>query len=261
LTDPLAPPQPFTAPTPIDARFTPVQRRLIALAEVLLCSSVPTQLLIGALLGAAGWAPLTQKAGGEQLSLPFVLTLSLADTLVLIVLMVLLMRAHGESATELWVGRSRVRREVLVGVALVPLVFLMVVVLLNGLRLFAPWLHNVPTNPLEQLAGNTPAEAAMFALVGRRPRGTAARVSAAPVRAASWRRERRRDRLERGVRPRSRDAGLGCRDHDGRARILLGADLPRSSQQRRASRQPRRLQLTGDLQGRADRAIACGGAI
>jgi membrane protease YdiL (CAAX protease family) len=149
----------------MDARFTPMQRRLMAVGEVLLCSSVPTQLLIGALLGAAGWAPLTQKAGGEQLSLPFVLTLSLADTLVLIVLMVLLMRAHGESATELWVGRGRVRREAIVGLMLVPAVFLLVVVLLNGLRLFAPGLHNVPTNPLEQLAGNTPAEAAMFGLV------------------------------------------------------------------------------------------------
>ena len=50
-----------------------------------------------------------------QLSLPFVLTLSLADTLLLIVLMVLLMRAHGESASALWIGERPLTREVLLG--------------------------------------------------------------------------------------------------------------------------------------------------
>jgi membrane protease YdiL (CAAX protease family) len=166
VTEPVATPDTFPQSAPIDARFTPTQRRLIALGEVLLCSSVPTQLLISGLLAAAGWAPLTaSRGGGTQLSLPFVMTLSLADTLLLIVLMVLLMRAHGESASALWVGPGKVRRELLVGVLLIPVVFFMVVVLLNGLRLFAPWLHNVPTNPLEQLAGNTPVEAAMFGLV------------------------------------------------------------------------------------------------
>ena len=165
MTEPVATPEPFSAPTPIDARFTPLQRRLIAVGEILLCSSIPTQLLISTVLGAAGWQPFAQRAGSEQLSLPFVLTLSLADTFVLIVLMVALMRAHGESATELWLGRGRIARETLVGLLLVPVVFLMVIVLLNGLRLFAPWLHNVATNPLEQLASNTPYEAAMFALV------------------------------------------------------------------------------------------------
>jgi membrane protease YdiL (CAAX protease family) len=53
---------------------------------------------------------------------------------------------------------------VLYGVLLIPVVFVMVVVLLNVLRLSAPWLHNVPENPLEQLA-ETPGGAAVFALV------------------------------------------------------------------------------------------------
>jgi membrane protease YdiL (CAAX protease family) len=50
------------------------------------------------------------------------------------------------------------------GLLLVPPIFFAVALLLNVLRLVAPWLHNVPENPLEQLAG-TPGEAAMFALV------------------------------------------------------------------------------------------------
>ena len=139
----------------------PPHRRIVAAVEVLLCSSVPTQTLIGTLLQLAGWSP-TDAAG--RLSLPFVLTLSLADTIVLVALMVALTRAHGESATELWLGHRRVRTEAALGLALLPFVFLGVVVLLNALRLYAPWLHNVPQNPLEQLAG-TAGDAAMFALV------------------------------------------------------------------------------------------------
>jgi membrane protease YdiL (CAAX protease family) len=57
-----------------------------------------------------------------------------------------------------------VAREAVVGLLLVPAVFLLVVVLLNVLRLTAPWLHNVETNPLEQLAA-TPGQAAIFAAV------------------------------------------------------------------------------------------------
>jgi len=163
--NPLASPEPFHAPVRFDERFTRLQRRLLALGEVILCSSVPTQFLIGALLGAAGLAPITDAAGSTELTLPFVLTLSLADTFVVIVLMFVLMRAHGESARDLWIGTVRLRREAIVGLLLVPVVFLMVVVLLNGLRLFAPSLHNVVTNPLERLAGNTPVDAAMFGLV------------------------------------------------------------------------------------------------
>lgn len=143
------------------ARMALAQRRATAVAEILLCSSVPTQMTIGALLGVAGLTPI--EASG-QLSLPFVLILSVADTLLLIGLMVVLTRAHGESVAELWLGGRPVAREALTGAMLIPMVFLIVVVLLNVLRLLAPWLHNVPTNPLEQLAA-TPGQAAVFAVV------------------------------------------------------------------------------------------------
>ena len=150
-------------PLPVDAPvYHGSQRpRLVALAEILLCCGIPTQTLIGTILQLAGWNP--GDAAG-RMSLPFVLTLSLADTVVLISLMVALTRAHGESATELWLGRRSVRREALLGALLIPVVFLGVVILLNILRLTAPWLHNVPENPLERLAG-TASEAAMFAMV------------------------------------------------------------------------------------------------
>ena len=156
MSDPLAPPEAFpppVSPTPL------AHPRLLALGEVLLCSGVPTQLVLGTLLTAAGWSATIS-------SLPYVLTLTLADTVVLIVLMVAFMRAHGESATTLWFGSRPVVREVLLGLSLVPLLLVMVVVLLNGLHLLVPSLHNVATNPLEQLAGTTSAQAAIFGLVG-----------------------------------------------------------------------------------------------
>ncbi len=135
--------------------------KFVAIAEVLLCSSVPTQLLVGALLGLAGWLPV-DDAG--QLSLAFVFLLSVSDTLLLIGLMVALTRAHGDGVAELWLGRRRVLSEALFGAQLIPVVFLAVIVLLNALWVLAPGLHNVPTNPLEQLAG-TPGQAAVFAVV------------------------------------------------------------------------------------------------
>jgi membrane protease YdiL (CAAX protease family) len=148
-------------PSPLDAG-PPGQRRLIALAEIFLCSSLPTQLLLQMLLVQAGWAPTTDSGG---FSLPFVLTMSLADTALLIVLMVVLTRAHGQSVSELWLGRRPVVREVLLGVVLVPAVFLLVVVVLNAVRLAAPSLHNVPRNPLEDLARGGAMNAAAFGLV------------------------------------------------------------------------------------------------
>ena len=164
MTDPFSEAVPATlesAPPPLDAG-TPSQRRLIAIAEILLCSSVPTQVLLQVLLVQAGVAPLTESGG---FSLPFVVMMSLADTVLLILLMVVLTRAHGQSVSELWLGRRPPIREALLGLALVPSVFMLVVVLLSVTRLAAPVLHNVPTNPLEELARGGVANAAAFGLV------------------------------------------------------------------------------------------------
>jgi membrane protease YdiL (CAAX protease family) len=152
-----------------------VRDRLTAIIEILLCSSIPTQLAIGALLRLLGLRS-TDAAG--HLSFVFVLTLSLADTALLIVMMILLMHAHGESARATWWGnadaqraglpaearRAKAGRDALIGLATVPLVFIGVGILLNTIRLFVPSLHNVQTNPLEQFAA-TPGQAALFSLV------------------------------------------------------------------------------------------------
>ena len=134
----------------------------VAVAELLLCSSLPTQLLIAGVLGAVG---LPARAPDGQLALPFVLVLSLADSVLLIGLMVAIARVHGDSAWALWRGPGSLGRELTLGVALVPLVVLMVGVLLGSLQALAPWLHNVPTNPLESLATGGPIQAAMFGVI------------------------------------------------------------------------------------------------
>lgn len=142
---------------------SPAQRKAVAIAELILCSSLPTQLLIQAfLVYVVGLRPLTES---DQFSLSFVVAMSLADTVLLIALMVVLSRAHGDSLSELWLGRRPILKECLVGVAFVPPVFLLVVVILNTVRLFAPVLHNVETNPLEQLASGGALNVAAFGLV------------------------------------------------------------------------------------------------
>src|SRR6478672_10891577 len=119
------------------------RERATAALEILLCSSVPTQLVIGTMLRLAGIAS-TDASG--HLSLTFVLALSLADTAVLIALMIFFMHVHGETARGTWFGASSGLREALIGVATVPIVFVGVGILLNTLRLFVPSLHNVENN-------------------------------------------------------------------------------------------------------------------
>ena len=158
--------------SPGDPEAIALRDRVTAVLEILLCSSIPTQLAIGALLRAVG---IRSSDAAGHLSLTFVVALSLTDTALLIVMMILLMHAHGESARGTWIGppsdvalrrpgsRSPLR-EALVGLGTVPLVFVGVGLLLNTIRLVLPSLHNVETNPLEQLA-STPGQAALFSLV------------------------------------------------------------------------------------------------
>jgi len=146
---------------PLRQPLTAWQQRLLALFEVLLCSSLPTQIVIASILGAIGIAPRV----GDQLSLTFVFILSIADTAALIAIMVALTRAHGDSAWLLWRGRAPLAGEVIVGLMLVPVAVFMVAFLMGMIRTFIPVLHNVPENPLEALATGGPGGAAMFAIV------------------------------------------------------------------------------------------------
>lgn len=133
---------------------------MLALTEVLLCSGVPTQLVIGQLLALGGYAPFAE---GRPQAGPLA-TLAMLDSVLLIGLIVVLLRAHGESVVELLVGRRSVLRESLLGLLLVPALFVGVGLVVLTLRALLPWTHNVPVNPFEELM-RSPGDAALFTMV------------------------------------------------------------------------------------------------
>ena len=138
-----------------------LHRRLTAAGEVVLCSGFPTQLTLVVVLGLLGAGP-TEGAG--DLSLAYVVTLSMVDAAVILALVWMLMRAHGEHPVAVMVGRRPIRSELLLGLALVPAALLVVAAAFAVLSRVAPELRNVPENPLEALI-TTPAGALTFAAV------------------------------------------------------------------------------------------------
>ena len=151
------------APAPGAKPPTPVLTldRVGAAFEVLLCSGYPTQLIISATLFSLGLRP--QTADGH-LSAPFVYALSLADTVLVIGLVVFFFRARGESFRNELFGRRYSPRDVVLGIALIPLSFLLITSVLVVLQLIAPWLRNVPQNPFAGLV-KTRLDVAIFVFV------------------------------------------------------------------------------------------------
>ena len=140
---------------------TPLGDRLVAIAEVTLCSGFPTQLGLIVLFTLVGAAPVT--AAG-QLSLSYIVLLTLADAALVLLLVWLLLRAHAERPVAAFVGTRGFGGEVLLGIGLVPAALLLVAVTFGIMVRVAPWLHNVPENPLEALI-QSPASAVWFGVV------------------------------------------------------------------------------------------------
>jgi membrane protease YdiL (CAAX protease family) len=119
-----------------------------AWGEIVLCSGYPTQLALGLLIQASGISPLRPD---RSLSGSFVFTLSLLDTVVLLTLIVWLLKRRGERPSAVFFGGRPAAPEVGVGFLSVPAIVTIVVVLMVVIRVTAPFLHNVPNNPLEGL--------------------------------------------------------------------------------------------------------------
>jgi membrane protease YdiL (CAAX protease family) len=151
---------PVSVPVEGPPRILPAER-LGAFAEVILCSGFPTQLVLLALMNGFG---MQLKTDGGGWSPVFVATLSLLDTALVVGLVFLFLRAHRERVGDVLLGQRSVWREGLVGVALLPVVFLVAVLALGAILTFAPQLHNVARNPMEDLMQN-PRDAAMFGIV------------------------------------------------------------------------------------------------
>jgi len=83
------------------AEKLPITGRLVALFEILLCSDYPTQLAVGATLIAFGIRPLTASGA---LSLRYIVSLSLIDAVMLVGLVFLFVRSHGERMRDMLLG-------------------------------------------------------------------------------------------------------------------------------------------------------------
>jgi len=157
----LDPTHEFTEPPVVlPPAVLPIERATAAL-EVILCSGFPTQILIITFLTLAG---MKVRLPDGRLSPPFVFTLTLLDTIFLVGLVVFFIRAHRESVREQLFGRVRMWREVLLGFALVPASFFIIIAVLLIVQLTVPGLRNVPHNPLQDLVRNR-WEAVIFAFV------------------------------------------------------------------------------------------------
>jgi membrane protease YdiL (CAAX protease family) len=147
--------------------FIPVRRpvlpleRLGALVEILICSGFPTQIVLILVVRGLG---LRMLADDGALSPPFVFTVSLLDAVAVVGLVLVFLRAHNESPRAVLFGEGRVAREALIGIATLPAVFMLVVLVLVAILKFAPSLHNVTRNPLEDML-RTRGDAMIFAVV------------------------------------------------------------------------------------------------
>jgi membrane protease YdiL (CAAX protease family) len=134
---------------------------VVAVIEVLLCSDLLTQFAIGGTLAALGYQAKTPSG---QLSVGYVVALSIGDAVLLIGLILALLYAHGERPRDVFLGRRPIVAESLLGVWLIAGAFGIALAVILAVRRFAPGLHNVEHNPLQSLL-DSPRDAWLFALV------------------------------------------------------------------------------------------------
>ena len=151
-------PAPAAAP-PAVARL-PMPRWFAMLQAFLVCG-IPTQLFIAVVLIVG--ARMEPFAGGD-VSLEFFAILSFLDTALIAMLIYVFLQMSGETSRDVFFGQRSIRREVWLGLKLVPAVFLAVITLVIALRTIFPSLHNVETSPLEAFLVN-PIDAAIFLVV------------------------------------------------------------------------------------------------
>lgn len=129
--------------------------------QVLACSGIPTQLLLVQILAMFGVRPYVE---GETLNVIWVFLISLADTVLLLTLIATLLVANGESIRGVFLGARPVSAEIPLGLVSVVPVLLMAAAVLLTAQYVAPWLHNVPENPLAGLL-ESPRDRWLFAIV------------------------------------------------------------------------------------------------
>jgi membrane protease YdiL (CAAX protease family) len=136
-------------------------RRVVAVLEILICSDFPTQLALSGTFAAFGYPPYTS---GRNLSVAYVVGVSLVDAILLVSLIVVFLRVHGERARDVIFGERRVMGEMAAGIPMIVGAFVIAIVVLLTIQRLAPSLHTVETNPLQALL-RSPRDALLFAVV------------------------------------------------------------------------------------------------
>ncbi len=113
----------------------------------MLCSGYPTQLVIASVLAWFGIGPAPDGA----LSPTFILAISGIDSVLLLGLIVLFLKLSNDRPADVFLGPRPVSREIGLGLLTVPALLLMVVTVQLGVRVIAPYLHNVPASPFASL--------------------------------------------------------------------------------------------------------------
>lgn len=156
---------PAPSPQPPDPESHPpratIPERLVAVLEVLICSDYPTQLALGATFTALGYMPFDATG---RLQVGYVVWLSLVDAVLLVSLILLFLRAHGERPRDVLFGPRPIAGEIAYGVPLIVVALAAGIGVLLAIRYLVPWLHTVEQNPLEGLLGSS-RDAWLFALV------------------------------------------------------------------------------------------------
>jgi membrane protease YdiL (CAAX protease family) len=158
LDSPEAPPSPPAASL---TQSPTLAERAVALLEVVLCSDFPTQFMLATTFDVLGFRPYSADG---MLAIDYVVALSLLDTLLLVSLMVLFLRSHGERAREVFLGSAPIGAEIRRGLLLIPVALITAVAVILTIQQLAPWLHTVEHNPLQDLV-RTRRDAILFGVV------------------------------------------------------------------------------------------------
>src|SRR6185295_10011673 len=138
-----------------------LNQRIVAVLEVLICSDYPTQIALGGTLYAFGFRPFAAR---DALSVSYVVAISLADTVLLVGLILLFLVVHGERPRDVFIGPRSVAGEAAYGLPLILAAIGIAIAVLLPIRSAAPYLHTVEPNPMQSLL-RSPRDAWLFAVV------------------------------------------------------------------------------------------------
>jgi membrane protease YdiL (CAAX protease family) len=141
-------------PPPLPSRFAS------AIQVLLCCGQYGTQALIfgvlmlfGLKIGADGQPPLT-----------FFAALTLADTALVTFMMYVFLKSSGESFRQVFFGGQRLKQEIKLGLALIPVVLIGAGIMIQAIRFVLPGLHNVKISPFDEYF-STPLRGTVFLIV------------------------------------------------------------------------------------------------